>query len=82
MDRFDDLLAEDTDKLFDDLLLGEEPDFQIPKGWTTLTMAIPRDFLPIFQETLNAYKTLRESDKDFPAFEAMILEAKNSLESF
>ena len=73
MDPFD---LEDT---FDE-------DFEIPEdvpdGWTSLTLTVPDTFLPIFQETLEAYKKLRETDKDFPALEAIILEAKNSLSSF
>jgi hypothetical protein len=80
VDRFDDIEDIDED-LFDSL--NEDREFEeVPKGWTLIKIAVPRDFLGIYEETLNAYKKLRESDKDFPAFEAMVIEAKNSLEAF
>lgn len=53
------------------------------EGWHTLEIAVPRDFLKLFNETISAYQILYDMDKDkrFPAFEAMIIEARNSLPS-
>lgn len=52
---------------------------ELPDAWVHTTLAMPKDFFPIFKETLEAYKALLLTDKTFPALEALILEARNSL---
>jgi len=47
--------------------------------WTILSLALPKSFVPVFLRCLNRYKALLNSDKDFPALEAMVVEALNSL---
>jgi len=78
MDQFD--ISEEEQKKIDAYF--EDLDHEVtdlPMGWTMFSIAVPRDFLHILSETHAAYKRATGSDKDFPAFEAMIMEAKNSL---
>lgn len=58
---------------------SEDADGIIPEGWVHLSLAVPEDFYTLFQETLAEYMVIRETDKVFPAFEAMVIEARNSL---
>lgn len=52
-----------------------------PEGWTHLSLAVPQSFLKLYEQTLTGYKAVAETDKTFPAFEAMVMEAFNSLPS-
>lgn len=47
--------------------------------WYKVTLALPSSFYVIWKKTLEAYKILNDTDKVFPAFQAMVLEAYNSL---
>lgn len=49
------------------------------REWQNITFKVPQNFVTLFNMTLSAYKAMLETDKDFPALEAMILEAYNSL---
>lgn len=52
---------------------------ELPDSWVHTTIAMPNSFFPIFKETLQQYQALLNTKKTFPALEAMIMEAKNSL---
>lgn len=62
-----------------DQSLNAPPPPAVEPEWESLTLSMPKNFIDLFKETLTAYKLLVESDKDFPALEAMVLEARNSL---
>ncbi len=51
----------------------------VPEGWKHYIIRVPEDFYQIMKDTIEAYKILRETDKTFPAIEAIFLEARNSL---
>lgn len=50
-----------------------------PEDWKHFIIAVPPDFYEILLNTIEGYKILRETDKVFPAIEAIIMEARNSL---
>lgn len=52
---------------------------QSQQGWSVIEIAVPNDFVKIWQDTLRAYQIMGETSKPFPAFEAMVMEARNSL---
>lgn len=62
-----------------DINLQATPPPMAEPEWESLTLSMPKNFIDIFKETLAAYKLLNESDKDFPALEAIVMEARNSL---
>lgn len=51
----------------------------VPEGWVHVAVAVPESFAEIFYDTLASYMALRETDKEFPGLEAMVMEARNSL---
>jgi len=58
----------------------EEMDQAIKEEWVFISFYIPKDFEPIWKETIRKYKDLWKTDKFFPAIESIIVEANNSLE--
>lgn len=71
-------LTDSEEEALDQELL-EEGEEAMPEGWVHISLAVPEDFYHLYQDTLMAYKHLRETDKAFPAFEAMVMEARNAL---
>lgn len=67
---------EEMDRKLDADFIPEE---KLPDGWVFLQIAVPKDFATLFYETIEQYKQLRETDKMFPALEAIIMEAKNAV---
>ena len=47
--------------------------------WTTLSVSIPRDFEPLWTETMNAYKIILETNSLSWAFQMAMIEARNSI---
>jgi hypothetical protein len=76
MDPFE-LTPEEEMRLDQELSENEIED--LPEGWVHVTIAMPQDFYEIYHHTLTSYMKLRESEKPFPGFEAMVMEARNSL---
>jgi hypothetical protein len=79
MDEFE--LSDEDEAMLDQLLaeVDEIAYSPLPDGWTRMWMAMPLSFKEIFEDTLAQYKRLTGSEKEFPAFEAMVMEARNSL---
>jgi hypothetical protein len=76
---FLELTAEQEELIDRQLDPSQDTDGIIPEGWVHLSLAVPKDFYTLFQETLAKYMVIRETYKVFPAFEAMVIEARNSL---
>lgn len=71
------LTSEETQTLLESLQrINEE---QLQDDWVHYHISVPKDFAQLFEETIEAYKLLRETKKTFPALEAIILEARNAL---
>lgn len=75
------LTEEETKALLSALQHHTNEGFETEDGskWDYLHFAVPRNFTSIAQETIEGYKLLTESDKTFPAIEALFLEAFNAL---
>jgi hypothetical protein len=70
-------LTEDEEAEIDKRLKTDlEPDLT---EWEQTLISTPKSFTPILEDTIQRFKILTESDKDFPAIEAMVMEARNSL---
>lgn len=48
-------------------------------GWSSITFRAPKNFINLMEQTIIGYKFLRETQKTFPALEAIFMEAFNSL---
>lgn len=74
------LTKEETSKLLDSL---KEPGtlIEIPdqEDWKYFVFVMPANFHSILLETIEGYKLLTESEKTFPAIEAIFMEARNAL---
>jgi hypothetical protein len=63
-----------------DAALQNVPEFgPVPENWRLFVAAVPSDFYLLMWDTIEKYKTLRETEKVFPALEAIFIEARNSL---
>lgn len=47
--------------------------------WNAIQLNVPQSFMEIYSSTITAYQKVLETDKIFPAIEAIFLEARNSL---
>jgi len=72
------LTAEEEDAL-DAKIFGESIDEKIPESWKRLVLSVPDSFYEIMMQTIEAYKKVLNTEKVFPALEAMVIEARNSL---
>jgi hypothetical protein len=54
-------------------------DQKIREKWPTYVFSVPPDFYKIMMETITAYKYLRETKEEFPALEAIFMEARTSI---
>jgi len=53
-----------------------------PKKWVRFVIYVPNDFYLVALDTIEQYKKITESEKTFPAIEAIFLEARNSLSAY
>ena len=62
-----------------DSAISAVPEDAIPENWKHYVIGVPESFVPIFEATLKGFQLLYDTEKKFPAFEAIVMEARNAL---